>query len=332
MAPKKEKDIPRKEDDSKPRRRRQYAFDDIAALNKGVTPSMATKDDFVLAYKTSSNKVQYICDTKDLLLPWAQILTARLKAAGRLGSILETETEPKTKCTTALPSLVTTTSDLTYFTEGSIAESGLETSDAMPHGSVMNFSDDILQKQIQMPPERTTSTEEIKYDTDIEKLKYLSETNIVPDESTTGVQDTSGESKFGMEMASYSKDIISEAEKDRITVTEDDEFRKLGPNVYGPIVGIKKTKFTMVESSDPPYTAFPVEAEEELLEDPDVISAEARPSTDTELPPQDKPKFVHEVREIVDTAKTKGLETDTKVIKWGKNELVDYRVSICIKD
>lgn len=316
MASKKE--LPRKEgDDSNPRGRRQYAFDDIAALNKGVTPAMATKDDFVLAYKTSSNKVQYICDNKDLLLPWAQILTARLRAAGRLGSILETETGTEKKSTMPSASM----SDLTYLTEESVDESGLAISDALPHSSVMNYNIDIIQLQKRESSEQTSSILD-KYDTDVAKQNYAYETESLPEKSMSEVHEASCESKFGMETASCSRATVYEGEKGHISITTDDVFPTLEPNkdVYAASVGIKKTKFTMAETADSQYTAvFNVD---DFIKPPDTDSA-GRHST---MRPIDEPRGPI-FRELGDSAKTKGLVTDTKVIRWGKNELVDYRVS-----
>lgn len=352
MASKKDKDkeCARKEDDSNPRRR-QYAFDDIAALNKGATPDMATKDDFVLAYKTSSNKLQYICDKKDLLLPWAQILTARLKAAGRLGSILETETIPNVEST--VPSA--SRSDLTYLTE-SVEESGLEVSDAAPQISAIDYNIDVLEKQKHMPSILK------KYETDKAKQTHIT------DKTMSALREASLESKFGIETASCSRDTVDEGENSRSVIAKYDEVRAFESDIQirAAKVDTKKIKFTVAESSHSPYTSAFAADEIEKKEsgrpplvydpnsmeddDPDFANVprsasaiaekleeeeeeekkkqEKKESTTSELEPFDKPKDLHHhEHDLEDHAKTKGLVTDTVTIRWGKNEMVDYRVS-----
>lgn len=287
MASKKDKESSQKEDDLHPRRRRQYAFDDIAALNKGVTPAMATKDDFVLAYKTSSNKVQYICDNKDLLLPWAQILTARLKAAGRLGSILETETVKKVENTV----LSASTSGLTNLTEGSaVGESGLDTSDIGHHVPTTDYDIEILERQEHTPPEEIASNVE-KYETDIEDERYTYETT-VPDKNMSGIYEVPFQNKFGNEEATFS-DTVYEGDIDHSSIDKTDDVHMLETGL-----GIKKRQFVKAETTD---SFTPVYAAEDYIR--------------------------KRARDIVDAAKTKGLVTDTVTIKWVKSDLVDYRVS-----
>lgn len=345
MASKKDKDkeCARKEDDSNPRRR-QYAFDDIAALNKDATPDMATKDDFVLAYKTSSNKVRYICDKKDLLLPWAQILTARLKAAGRLGSILETETIPNVEST--VPSA--SRSDLTYLTEESVEESGLEVSDAAPQISAID-----LEKQKHMPSILK------KYETDIAKQTHIT------DKTMSALREASRESKFGIETASCSRDTVDEGENSRSVITKHDEVRTFESDIQirAAEVDTKKIKFAVAESTHSRYTSVFAADEIETtggrlppvydrtsmdVDDPDFGNVprsasaiaekleeeeeeeekkkEREPTAELEL--FDKPKDLHhQEHDLEDHAKTKGLVTDTVTIRWEKNEMVDYRVS-----
>lgn len=331
MAPKKDKEFSRKEDDCNPRRR-QYAFDDIAALNKGVTPAMATKDDFVLAYKTSSNKVQYICDNKDLLLPWAQILTARLKAAGRLGSILETETDSKKKSTVLSASM----SDLTYLTEGGTGESGPEISDAVPCSSVINYNINILEEEMHTPPEQTASTIE-KYNIEVSSQHDTHETTSPLEKSLSDIiYEPSLDNKYGKETASYIRDTVNEEEKaeENISITTKYEEATLEPNIHGTNIGMRK--FPMSQSRETLYT--PVMAAEDFEKDPELSEGgpveeqsteNPQDTTKTEDTPEteDTPKIIPEVAEVVDQAKTKGYESEHKVIKWGKNELVDYRVS-----
>lgn len=332
MASKKDKEFGQKEDDSKPRQR-QYAFDDIAALNKGVTPAMATKDDFVLAYKTSSNKVQYICDKKDLLLPWAQILTARLKAAGRLGSILETETVPKVKSNMLSASM----SDVTYLTEESIEESGLEISDAVPQKSAIDYNIDVLEKQ----KLQTTSILK-KYETNITKQNYIL------DKSMSGFHERTsllGESKFGMETASCSRGTV-EGENSYSSITKN-EVRTFESNieVCAANVDIKKIKFTMDDFPDSHTVVF---AADELVTDDKL---EERPASErgsvvhtTEGAEDIEEKAVEDLERAEETPDTAPKESvkrvaplsakhskhdhsDIKVIQWDKSDLVDYRVS-----
>lgn len=73
-----------------------YAQDDIDIenFNKYALAAITTsKDDLVLAYKTSGNKVEYIRANKDLLLPWAQTIAKRQVAANDSGSVLTEKLE-----------------------------------------------------------------------------------------------------------------------------------------------------------------------------------------------------------------------------------------------
>lgn len=230
--------------------RRLYAFDDIAALNKGVTPAMATKDDFFLVYKTSDNKVQYICDKKDLLLPWAQIITARFKTVARLDSVLGTE------------------KDLIPLTEESVKKTEVEIIDAVPDSLSKESTVDILAVKYSYSEQSTATVKQ--YDTDIAEQKDTCETKTVPDTGMCEDHRESLESKYSTETASSSK---STRENDQKGITKKYEVRALEPNVDADNFGKTKEfgpKYRSASAAD--TEEFKEQKKDMTMEDLRVIS------------------------------------------------------------
>lgn len=331
-----------------------YAHDDISVtdFNKNALAAITTsKDDLVLAYKTSTNRVEYIRANKDLLMPWAQAVTSRQVTTDVRGSPfpLEVKTAPIASNTKAPITSTSTRKSKVHYVSPAATVKEVKEKDVVQRKPKYG----LLKQNIRLSNEEINKIGKLEKkcnikvcDSELDDVAGVNNEDIKLSESPKSIRVTH---QYDLAMTSTSRDAIPKRPRNvkfklhkhsrpehKSDITEaDQELKTAFPNMNAnPQFLYRSSKGDDIEDINYRHKSNIIEADQELKTafpntnaDPQFIYRSSK-EDDIDDINYKRPKGLTMFRKLSsDTPHYGSYTSKTVTINWAENDLVDYRVS-----